>query len=187
MSQLFDVTTQINDEIWKDIKDYEGIYQVSNLGRVKSCDRCIRNSRGVWHIKEKILKCSKRNDGYIMVALRYNGDNRRILVHRLVAEAFIPNPNNLPLVNHKDESRDNNKADNLEWCTNEYNLHYGTADERWLQSQHNKRLSEEHKRKLKAANIGPLNPNYGKKLSLEHKKALSDGAKRYWKEWKESK
>lgn len=174
----------VMQELWKDIEGYEGIYQVSNFGRIKSCERVITTKRGLWHIKEKIIHGSVRNDGYIMVALKNNGRNKRVLVHRLVAQAFIPNPNCHPIINHKDEVRSNNVVDNLEWCTNEYNLNYGTAKEKWLKSQHAKKLSDEHKRKIGDAQRGKLNHRYGKKLSVEHKQALSTGAKNYWKNWR---
>lgn len=111
------------EEIWKDIKGFEGCYQVSNFGRVKSFHRWKRASCP----KEYILKNSLANNGYCQVTL-YNGDKRqKHLVHRLVADAFIPNPDNLPHINHKDENPENNHADNLEWCTPLYNNCYGTA------------------------------------------------------------
>lgn len=171
-------------EIWKDIDGWEGFYQISNLGRVKSCRRYIRKRGRLCLVNEKFLKMRQSKDGYYRVFLRNSGNDEQYLVHRLVAKAFIPNPDDLPCVNHKDESRTNNCVDNLEWCTNEYNLHYGTADSRWLESQHNKRLTEEHKRKIGDAQRGKLNHRYGKKLTEEHRKKLSDGAKKYWQKWR---
>ena len=108
------------EEIWKDKKDYEEHYQVSNCGRIKS----------IKFGKEKILKLIKDKDGYLQVTLCKNGIQKNYKVHRLVAEAFLPNPDNLPQVNHKDENKLNNNVDNLEWCTNEYNINYGTGIER---------------------------------------------------------
>ena len=107
-------------EIWKDKKDYEGHYQVSNCGRVKS----FRFG------KERILKLIKYKCGYLYVNLYKNNIKKEYLVHRLVAEAFIDNTDNLPCVNHKDENKLNNNVDNLEWCTHEYNINYGTRTER---------------------------------------------------------
>ena len=122
-------------EIWKDIKGYEGLYQVSNFGRVKSFNYL--HHKGL----TRILKTSysKSEDRYPNVILTKDGKQKTLLVHRLVAETFLPNPNNLPCVNHKDETRTNNfagtpendyKDGNLEWCTHEYNINYGSCKKR---------------------------------------------------------
>lgn len=111
------------EEIWKDIEGYEGKYQVSNLGRVRSLNY---NHTG----EIKLLKQSTNKYGYKLVGLCKNGKEKKYQVHRLVAIAFIPNPNNLPIINHKDEDSSNNNVDNLEWCTQEYNVNYGTRNER---------------------------------------------------------
>lgn len=106
-------------EVWKDIPDYEGLYQVSNLGRVKSLQR--KN--------QEQLKTQRINkQGYLMTQLWKNNICRTKRTNRLVAQAFIPNPNNLPQVNHKDENKLNNCVSNLEWCTDEYNKNYGTRN-----------------------------------------------------------
>ena len=110
------------EEIWKDIKGYEGLYQVSNSGRVKSLKR--KNNYGRT-IKEKELKQMIHQKGYLVVTLYKNGVGQRNRVHRLVAQTFIKNPKNYPQVNHKDENPRNNMIDNLEWCTNLYNSTYG--------------------------------------------------------------
>lgn len=111
------------NEIWKDIDGYEGLYQVSNLGRVKSLN--YNHTR-----KEKILKFGKisKNRDYLQVNLCKNGKVKRHLVHILVAQAFIPNPKNLPQVNHKDEDKTNNCVDNLEWISRKENCNYGTRN-----------------------------------------------------------
>ena len=107
-------------EIWRDIKGYEGIYQISNKGRVKS----------LHYGKEKILSPSKHS-GYFFVRLFKKGEKpKEFDIHRLVAQAFLPNPDNLPIVNHKDENKLNNNVENLEWCNSEYNLNYGNRNER---------------------------------------------------------
>lgn len=113
-------------EIWKDIEGYEGKYQVSNLGRVKSLDRYVPFVHGMKFRAGVIITGAINNKGYRKVLL-YNGktERKQFSVHRLVAQAFLPNPENLPQVNHKDEDKTNNRADNLEWCTAEYNLNYG--------------------------------------------------------------
>ena len=110
-------------EIWKDIKGYEGLYQVSNLGRVKSLSR--KN-----HPKEEFRNLITNSKGYLIVNLLKNNKGKTNKVHRLVAEAFIPNPNNYPQVNHKDENKTNNHVDNLEWCTNKYNSNYGHRNDK---------------------------------------------------------
>lgn len=113
-------------EIWKDIKDYEGLYQISNYGSVKSLNHYASN--GIKNIlyKGKILKQNKhKKTGYMMVTLCKNNKHKTIMIHRLVAEAFIKNPYNYPCVNHKDENKTNNNVDNLEWCTHKYNNNYG--------------------------------------------------------------
>lgn len=109
-------------EIWKDIKGYEGLYQVSNLGRIKSL-----NYRHTG--KEKILIVSNHNSGYKQLQLNKYGKGKMYRVHRLVAEAFIPNPLNLPQVNHKNEMKDDNRVENLEWCNSTYNINYGTRNQ----------------------------------------------------------
>lgn len=111
------------EEIWKDIAGYEGMYQVSNLGRVKSLARITKNQYGK---QDYILKTKKSDNGYISIGLFKNNKQEILLVHRLVAQAFVPNPNDYPIVNHKDEDSTNNNANNLEWCTYEYNNNYGT-------------------------------------------------------------
>ena len=112
------------EEIWKDIKEYEGLYQVSNTGKVKSFRQGKRNGAN----KEYLLKMTLNANGYPQVTLyRSPSDRHKHLVHRLVAQAFIPNPENLEAVNHKDENPQNNNVDNLEWCTISYNNAYGTA------------------------------------------------------------
>ena len=108
------------EEIYKDIEGYENLYQISNYGNVKSL------------ISGKIRKLSKDRYGYLFIALSKNDVKKQYKVHRLVAEAFIPNPNNYPQVNHKDEDKKNNAASNLEWCTAKYNANYGTAIQRRL-------------------------------------------------------
>jgi len=117
------------EEIWKDIKGYEGLYQVSNLGRVKSFDRYMKNKHGTYTLKKgRILKNSiLKSTGYLRVSLSHEGKFISKQVHRLVAEAFIPNPNNYPIINHKDENILNPRADNLEWCTYKYNNNYGNT------------------------------------------------------------
>lgn len=111
-------------EIWKDIRGYEGIYQISNLGNVKVLDRKVFNSKCYCVRQGRIFKNNKNGRGYINVRLTKNGKSTNKSVHRLVAEAFITNPNNYKYINHKDENKQNNIVSNLEWCTPKYNQQY---------------------------------------------------------------
>lgn len=111
------------EEIWKDIEGYEDLYQVSNRGKVRSLRRNI------------ILRQGITSNGYKSVNLYKNKGYKHFRIHRLVAEAFLPNPNNLPFVNHKDENKLNNCVENLEWCDGKYNLNYGTRGKRISQNK----------------------------------------------------
>ena len=117
----------MKEEIWKDITGYEGLYQISTLGNVKSLGNG-KSLNSLNHV-EKIMKPLNRN-GYLFVKLCKDGKPKCFNIHRLVAEAFLSNPDNLPCVNHKDENKHNNNLDNLEFCSYQYNTTYGTAIER---------------------------------------------------------
>ena len=136
----------------KSVKGYEGYYEVDQFGRVYSLDRIIKVSDNGRlydkHIKGKQLKQSMHTNGYKTVALTKDGKTKGLFVHRVVAEAFIDNPNNLPMVNHKDEDKTNNFVENLEWCTNEYNLNYGTARKRRARALKGKKHTKEHNSKI---------------------------------------
>lgn len=111
-------------EIWKNIEGYEGKYQVSNLGQVKSMIG-----------QEKVLHPKKHRNGHLQIGLHKDKKRKTMYIHRLVAQAFIPNPDNLPCVNHKDENPSNNNVDNLEWCTQKYNCNYGTRVDRIMETK----------------------------------------------------
>ena len=116
-------------EEWKDIIGYEGLYQVSNYGRVKHLTQTHKNRFGEC-VKQEHIVGYKGSNGYMYVVLHKNNIPHTVAIHSLVAKAFIPNPNGYDCINHKDESHDNNRVDNLEWCTKEYNNSYGTLAER---------------------------------------------------------
>lgn len=110
------------EELWKDIVSYEGLYQVSNFGHVRRLAHTVSIGRGNYrHLKKKVEKLHCDNSGYLYVGLLKNNKNKRLRVHRLVAKAFIENKDNLPCINHKDGNKQNNRVDNLEWCTYSHN------------------------------------------------------------------
>ena len=128
-------------EIWKDIEGYEGLYEVSNMGRVKSLKRTVWNSgKGCYvTVPERILKAGKAK-GYLRVRLYKEGKVKNYYVHRLVGQEFLENPEGYTDLNHLDENKENNRADNLEWCSKSYNINYGTR---------NKRVAEKVSEKLR--------------------------------------
>lgn len=118
-------------EIWKNIVGYEGLYQVSNLGRIRSLDRISkRNSISTRRIRGTIMKTHKYTNGYLFISLCKDGEKKHFLIHRLVAMAFIPCCTEGYEVNHKNEKKTDNCVDNLEWITHKQNINYGTMIER---------------------------------------------------------
>lgn len=113
------------EEEWRDIEGYVGIYQVSNLGRIRGIDRTVKTKRGKEvFVKGVVISHQSKNNGYLFVELNKNGRGKNYPIHRIVAKAFIPNPENKPYVNHIDYDRTNAKAYNLEWCTPKENVHH---------------------------------------------------------------
>lgn len=162
-------------EEWKDIKDFEGFYTVSNLGNIKSLDKYIYYNGCKRHSSERILKPYKNRKGYLTVVLCKYGKTYPKLVHRLVAEAFIPNLDNKPVVDHIDTNTENNVVDNLRWVTMQENClnpltRIHNSESKKGHKCHLKQHSEETKRKLSEI-------KKGKKLSEEHKKKLSESHK----------
>lgn len=146
--------------IRKPVIGYEGYYEVDNCGRVYALNRVIHvEDHGRSYDKPLIggiIKQHMHSQGYKIVPLTRDGKTKNVFVHRIVAMAFLANPNKLPCVNHKDEDKTNNFVENLEWCTYQYNNAYGSKPKK-----HSKRMS-------------------GRKLSDEHKQHISDGHKRHW-------
>lgn len=121
----FELTPLLNEE-FRDIANYEGLYQVSNYGRIKSAKK--KNGWCLYH--ERIMKTNRDKDNYYRINLCKNNKTKNFGVHRIVAITFIPNMNGLPEVNHIDTDKTNNKVINLEWCTQDYNLHYGDRNKK---------------------------------------------------------
>lgn len=113
-------------EIWKNIEGFENLYQVSNLGNVKCLKHTCPGKYGnLRTVKEHLMNpCINKKNGYVYVTLSNKDRGRTFAIHRLVAKAFVDNPEGLTIINHKDENKLNNSADNLEWCTSYYNNTY---------------------------------------------------------------
>lgn len=142
-------------EIWRDIDGYEGLYQVSNLGRVRSLDKGEKLPNGYRIRKGKILKPGLNRYGYQFVYLYKDGKAKMHTVHKLVAQAFISNPQHFKEINHIDEVKTDNRASNLEWCDRSYNINFGSRNER---------ISKAKKGK----------PNIGVKIALSKRVAQID-------------
>lgn len=166
----------MTEEIWRPVVGYEGLYEVSSYGRVRSLDRYVNNN-SFW--KGRILKLSDDGRGYLRAHLCLNNKIKNFLVHRLVAQAFIPNPDNFPQVNHIDEDKSNNCVDNLEWCSIEYNNNYGSRMDKarytrlrngtytgLSKEEYNKKWYQENKEKIR-----------------EHNQKNKDKRREYMKKW----
>ena len=145
-------------EVWKDIVGYEGLYQVSNLGRVKSLPKMV----GFRKQSEKQCAIFTDKRGYCKTNLYKNNTHKQVYVHILVASAFLPNPANKPQVNHIDGDKSNNQIHNLEWCTAKENVIHA------------------YRTGLKVGKKGEQHPMYGKKHNEETRKKLSELSRNYW-------
>jgi hypothetical protein len=145
-------TADVVEVVRNPVKGYEGYYEVDQFGRVYSVDRLVLvDDNGRQYNKAlggKQMKQNVHSKGYKVVSLTKDGKTKTVFVHRIVAEAFISNPNNLPMVNHKDEDKTNNFAENLEWCTAKYNRSYGKAIEKQAKKIRGRKHTEEHKQKI---------------------------------------
>jgi len=157
-------------EIWKDIDGYEGYYQVSNMGRVRSVDRVVEHNKGGYcQLKGRLLKLYTTKKGYDRVNLNKNGKIKFFLVHRLVTQAFIPNPESKPQVNHIDGVKTNNNVSNLEWCTPSENIKHSFES-----GLNNNKGERHHKSKLKKADVLEIRHRYS-----EGDRTISKLAKEY--------
>lgn len=150
------------EEVWKDIDGFEGLYQVSNYGRVKSLNY---NRSG----KEQILKPKTAPNGYLHVCLYSKNKRKYITIHRLVAQMFLDNPNNLPCINHKSEDKTDNSVNNIEYCDYKYNNNYGKHNEKVVKANtencHYKKLSN-LLRKLKSKKVKQYNLKNGDLIKI---------------------
>ena len=133
-------------EIWKDVVGYENLYQVSNLGRIKSKERLVNQRYGKRIVKEKILSPFISNSGYYAIVLHKTRPIFKLkYIHRLVANAFLPNKNNLEQVNHKDGNKLNNNISNLEWCSRSDNMKHAIKIGLFSQDIVNERIKQMNK------------------------------------------
>lgn len=157
-------------EVWKDIPNYEGLYQISNLGNVKSLK----------YGKERLLKPVKDGSRYLQVKFYKNGNKKIYLVHRLVALAFLPNPDNLPCINHKDENSLNNMVENLEWCDAKYNCNYGTRNNRINKTKeinNSYYVGVQNRKKNNSYNIKPVIQYTKDGVEINRFKSLSEASR----------
>ena len=169
-------------EEWKiiEVPEFQGNYEVSSLGRIRTIPHECVDKLGRKRWVTECIKATRLNPkGYKMINVRYNGKHYTFRVHRIVAQTFIPNPDNLPEVNHKDENKQNNSVENLEWCTHQYNSAYGTRGIRQGAKIRiifkGRKLSEETRQKI-------AEKARGRKHTEEWKKHHSEMMKKYYKE-----
>ena len=161
------------NEIWKPIKGFEGLYEVSNLGNVRSLDRYVMHGNRCCLLKGKPQKAYPNSKGYLRTTLYKNGQGKYYFIHRLAANAFIPNPNNLPCIDHIDRNYLNNSVDNLRWCTQKENMNNPLTREQVNIKSHSKEAMEKMlATKRKKQCIGCEVPVYyideqGKKISFK--------------------
>lgn len=147
--------TNKKQEIWKDIPGYENFYQANPRGFIKSISKYLRIKNGFRRTKELIIANTDNGEGYLICSLSKNKVRKSILLHRLIALTFIPNPLNLPEVNHKDGNKFNNDIDNLEWCTRQENI-----DHSWSKKLTNCIGESHHNSKLNNISVKEIREKY---------------------------
>lgn len=159
-----------NEIIWKDIPGYEGLYKVSNTGKIFSC------------VTKRELSVIQKKDGYTCISLCDKDHNKKqYRIHQLVAKAFIPNPNNYPFINHKNEIKNDNRVENLEWCSIKYNSSYGSAPKKISEKLKGVPKSKEAiekrlatmKEKISKMTKEERQAMFGRTMSEERKKQMS--------------
>ena len=181
----------MTEEIWRPVVGYEGLYDVSSYGRVRSLDRYVKGRYGNYRLhKGKILSPAKDTTGYLKVVLACNGKCKTIKVHRLVAQVFILNPDNLLEVNHKDEDKTNNRVENLEWCNRKYNCNYGSRNirrrETLIKNGSQTGLSEKEYRRKYYEENKERKMKYFQDYREKHKEKRRENNKKYQKKWREN-
>lgn len=151
------------EEIWKAIKEYNNYYEVSNFGNVRSLDRIAKTKAGVIKpTKGKVLRLTLKNNGYKTVMLCVNDKRKRFHVHRLVAQAFIPNPENKSEVNHKDGNKANNNVANLEWNTKSENMQHAVLNNLCKIGEESRSAKLSEKTVIAIKRLFRINPNFNK-------------------------
>ena len=181
-------------EEWKSIPGYEGLYEVSSYGRVRSLDRYVKVKSKSYRLqKGKVLSLGINSYGYLQVFLCCNGKYKIITVHRLVALTFLPNPDNLPCVNHLDEDKTNNRVDNLEWCDHKYNSNYKGVLKRRSQRMKENGIYERITMKMRkypeliGLDEKEYRKEYRKKYREEHKEHYREHQREYMREYRKRK
>jgi hypothetical protein len=162
----------LTEEIWKDIRGFEGYYQISNHGRVRSLDRIIPTKKFNIKRKGEVMSTSLNTKGYPHIRLCKNGKRETFRVHRLVAQTFLPNPNNDEIVNHKDSNKTNNNLDNLEWCSEMDNRQHARKifnDTAYGEACNLSKLTEQQVREIRAnGKNGRTNEQIAKLYNVSH-------------------
>lgn len=168
----------IRMEIWKDIENFEGFYQISNFGRVKSLKKwCGNKHLSKWIDSEKILKPTDNGRGYLIIAFNTNGKKKNYYIHRLVATHFLNKPINKNIVNHKDYNKHNNNVNNLEWCTQKENIKYSINNMKHRKNITHSNTGERYicyRKKTKVYRVIIDKKEYGSFKTLEEAKIIRD-------------